>query len=480
MKENLEPNKIWKYFFEISSIPRQSKHEEKIITYLENFAEERGLKHKKDSAGNIVISKQATQGREASPCVVLQSHVDMVCEKNEGVEHDFLNDPLDLYIEDGFVKARGTSLGADDGIGVAAALALLDSSDIDHGPLECLFTADEETGLTGANALEPGFVSGRLLLNLDSEEEGAVYIGCAGGKTTSIFKELSVKRTTDKKLHYTVFLEGLRGGHSGLAINKGLGNAVILLSRFLWNLNEKINFDLADIKGGEKHNAIPREASADIYINEEDLPILETKVIKYTEIFRDEFKRIDGNISISIRKNSDDSEVLSEKDKSDLLNMLYSFPHGVISMSPDIEGLVQTSTNLAAVSVREGTVNILTSQRSSVESSIHDAAGRVISHALLADYDYTSKDPYPAWTPDPDSYLLKTAAAVHEDLFGKKPEIKAVHAGLECGIIGRKYPGMDMISFGPDVHGAHSPDEKVRIASVEKFWEFLINIVQKL
>ena len=339
---------------------------------------------------------------------------------------------------------------------------------------------DEETGLTGANALEEGFVTGRILLNLDSEEEGAVYIGCAGGKTTSIFKPVPERLKSGKQLHYTVKLDGLRGGHSGLAISSGLGNAIILLARFLWILDDKINFDLAEIRGGEKHNAIPREAIAEICINEEDLPILETKISKYTEIYKNELRKTDEGAKLSLKKRNECMPVLPEKEKSRLLNLLYSFPHGVFAMSPDIKGLVQTSTNLASVSVQKDGIQILTSQRSSVESSIHDVSSKVISHALLADYEYISKDPYPAWTPDPDSPLLKKAVAAHEELFGKKPDIKAVHAGLECGIIGRKYPGMDMISFGPDVHGAHSPDEKVRIESVGNFWKFLISIVQKI
>jgi dipeptidase D len=319
-----------------------------------------------------------------------------------------------------------------------------------------------------------------MLLNLDSEEEGAVYIGCAGGKTTGVFKSLPERKLSEKSLHYTVIIDGLRGGHSGLAINKGLGNAIILMSRFLWHLNKKINFDLSDIRGGEKHNAIPREARAEICVNEEDLPILETKIIKYTEIFQNELRKKDDKVKLSLVRNTNRIPVLTEKDKSDLLNLLYSFPYGVFSMSPDIEGLVQTSTNLASVVVQGDGVNILTSQRSSLESSIHDIAGKVISHALLADYDYISKDPYPAWTPNPDSPLLRTAVSVHSELFGRKPEIKAVHAGLECGIIGKKFPGMDMISFGPDVYGAHSPDERVRIESVGNFWNFLKNIVQKI
>ncbi|MBU4487188.1 MAG: aminoacyl-histidine dipeptidase, partial [Candidatus Delongbacteria bacterium] len=441
---------------------------------------ERELDYKKDGAGNIVIRKKATAGKENSPAVVLQSHIDMVCEKNERTEHDFLKDPLQLYIEDGFVKAKGTTLGADDGMGVAASLALLDSSDVCHGHLECLFTVDEETGLTGANALESEFIKGRILLNLDSEEEGTIYIGCAGGKTTSLSKSIEHWKNNDNNLTYKVVLEGLKGGHSGLAIHKGHGNAIILLARFLWNLNNKMIFDLADFNGGDKHNAIPREAFAVITFNAVELPIFETELLKYSEAYKRELNKTDNNVQIRKKNENHAVKVLDEKDKSNLLNLLYSFPHGVYAMSQEIEDLVQTSTNLASVKVQEDGIYILSSQRSSVESSVHDMAGKVIAHALLADYSYISRDPYPAWTPNPDSPLLKTAVEVHKKIFSKEPEIKAVHAGLECGIIGDKYPGIDMISFGPDVYGAHSPDERVRITSVENFWLFLRHIIEKL
>jgi dipeptidase D len=480
MLNKLEPKILWKYFFEISSIPRQSKHEEKLIRYLVDFAEKRGLKYKKDSVGNIVISKKACKGKEKSQTVVLQSHIDMVCEKNEGTKHDFLKDPLQLYVEKGFIRAKGTTLGADDGIGVAASLALLDSKDISHGPVECLFTVDEETGLTGANALEKGFITGKLLLNLDSEEEGSIYIGCAGGKTTSFSKHIKKRIKNDKNYSCKIFISGLKGGHSGIAIDKGRGNALILLARFLWNLNEKFSFTLSDFNGGEKHNALPREAFAIININEKEFSELEKEVRKYTDIYRHEFKSFDEAVSLSIKKSPASKDALTEEDKTTLLNLVYSFPHGVHSMSPDIKGLVQTSTNLASVTVDKAKINILTSQRSSVESSIHDIAGKVIAHGTLAGFSYTGKDPYPAWTPNPESKLLKMAVEVHKGLFLKKPQVKAMHAGLECGIIGKKYPGIDMISFGPDVMGAHSPDERADIKSVENFWNFLKKIVEKI
>jgi dipeptidase D len=480
MIDKLEPKILWKYFSEISSIPRQSKHEEKIVEYLENFAKDRGLEYEKDYVGNVVIRKKATAGKENSPAIVLQSHVDMVCEKNEGTDHDFLKDPLELYIENGFVRAKGTTLGADDGIGVAASLAVLDSNDISHGPVECLFTVDEETGLTGANALGENFVKGRMLLNLDTEEEGSIYIGCAGGKTTSLSKSGLVREKNTKNLTCKIAVEGLKGGHSGMGISSGRGNAVILLARFLLNLNRMMNFGLAGINGGDKHNAIPREASAVITYLEQDAPLIESKIAKYTNIYQNELKRTDSEVKI-VKYNADNAEsVFSEKDKSSILNLLYSFPNGVCAMSQEIKGLVETSTNLASVKTTGNEIYILSSQRSSVESAIHDISGKVIAHALLADFDYISKDPYPAWTPDPDSPLLKRAVAIHKEIFGKEPVAKAVHAGLECGIIGKKYPGMDMISFGPDMFGVHSPDERVSIESVGNFWKYLKNMLEKI
>jgi len=480
MLNKLEPKILWKYFFEISAIPRQSKHEEKLIQYLIDFSEKRGLKYKKDPAGNIVIFKKASKGKEKNPAVVLQSHIDMVCEKNEGTKHDFLKDPLQLYVEKGFIRAKGTTLGADDGLGVAASLAVLDSKDISHGPIECLFTVDEETGLTGANALQPGFFTGMRLLNLDSEEEGSIYIGCAGGKTTSFSKQTKKRIKNDKNYSCKVFISGLKGGHSGIAIDKGRGNALLLLARFLWNLNEKIGFTLSDFNGGEKHNALPREAYAVLNINEKELSVLEKEIKKFTDIFRKEYKTFDEGVSLSIKKLPVSKDALTEEDKKTLIDLVYSFPHGVHSMSPDIKGLVQTSTNLASVTIDKAKINILTSQRSSVESSIRDIAGKVIAHGTLAGYSYTSKDPYPAWTPNPESKLLKAAVEVHKELFSKKPGVKAMHAGLECGIIGKKYPGIDMISFGPDVIGAHSPDERADIKSVENFWKFLKNILENI
>ena len=480
MIKDIDPKLLWKHFYNISQIPHPSKKEEKLIKYLVDFAIEQKLEHKVDKVGNVLIKKAATKGKENSPTTVLQSHIDMVCEKNEEVEHDFDNDPLKLVIEDGWVTAEGTTLGADDGIGVAASLAVLEESAIEHGNIECLFTVDEETGLNGANGLKKDFLDGKLLLNLDSEEEGAVYIGCAGGKSTLLHKQIKTITPSDNEIIYNIKLSGLQGGHSGLVINKGLGNAVILLARFLWNINAKMDFSLFSFNGGDKHNAIPREANAIIGIKQQYQPLLETEINKYIKIYRDEFRKIDDKIIISKKKVKQEGNIFSESDKGVLLNLLYSFPVGVFSMSKDIHGLVETSTNLASVTFTEETVRILTSQRSSVASSIKDISDRIISFGILAGYDYETEDPYPSWTPNPDSKLLKTVQNVYKETFNDEISVKAVHAGLECGIIGDKYPNMDMVSFGPTVEGAHSPDERLKISSVESFWFLLKGILEKL
>ena len=480
MIKKLKPELLWKHFYNICQIPHPSKKEEKLIKYLVDFAIEKKLEYEVDEVRNVLIKKPATNGKENSPTTVLQSHIDMVCEKNEDIDHDFDNDPLKLIIEEEWVTAEGTTLGADDGIGVAASLAVLEEESIEHGNIECLFTVDEETGLNGANGLKKDLLDGKLLLNLDSEEEGAVYIGCAGGKSTLLHKKIKTVDPSDEYILYDIKISGLLGGHSGLVINKGLGNAIILLSRFLWNMNGKINFSLFSFKGGDKHNAIPREASAIVGVKQHDEPLLEAEIKKYNDIFRNEFRKVDNKVRISKKKVKGSGNAFDESEKSRLLNLLYSFPAGVFSMSKDIHGLVETSTNLASVSYVDGDIKILTSQRSSIASSIKDISDRIISLGILSGYDYETEDPYPSWAPDSDSKLLKIVKNVYKELFTDDIAVKAVHAGLECGIIGDKYPGMDMVSFGPTVEGAHSPDERLKIDSVEPFWLLIKGILQKI
>jgi len=480
--QGLEPQRLWEHFYEIAQIPRCSKHEEKIRDYVISVAKRNGADYKVDSVGNIVIRKPATPGKENKPIVVLQSHLDMVCEKNKDVAHDFSKDPIQLKREGDWMMARGTTLGADNGIGAAAALAVLESPDISHGPLELLFTVDEETGLTGATGLGSDMLEGRILLNLDSEEDGAIYIGCAGGRDTEFFLKLQTEAVPTGYAAVMVVLGGLQGGHSGLNIHEGRGNAIKLLARFLWKVAPELGFRLAAIEGGNKHNAIPREADAIGYLPSDKVEQLVSLANTYQDIFRNEYQLIDKDVRVTIRTEGFQApeQVFSEDFQFRLLNMLYAMPHGVISMSLAVPGLVETSTNLAVIKTEADRVRILTSQRSSVESRLDEICEMVSAVGKLVQAEIRHGDGYPAWQPNPDSHTLKLAKQVYRELYGKEPEVKAVHAGLETGIIGDKFPGMDMISFGPTILGAHSPDERVQISTVKKFWDFMVALLEKL
>ena len=487
--KNLEPNLIWKHFYNITKIPHCSKNEACIIKYLIDFAVEKKLDYKKDEIGNVVIIKEATsENYKDNPTLVLQGHVDMVCEKNNDISFDFEKDPLDLMItDDGWVTANGTTLGADNGIGVAAALAILDSDDLEHGKIEALFTVDEETGMNGVLALTEDFITGRTLLNLDTEEEGAIYIGCAGGGSTILSKKLELTSQNNLATDYKkieLIIDGLQGGHSGLMIDQELGNAVKLLARVLWNmLNSKnIDFKIVSINGGDKHNAIPREAKSTIYVSIKDFAKFEKLILEFDVILKDEFKITDKLVTVYFNILNYNSDILtfSDKEKSDILNLLYAFPHGVIAQSKVIEGLVETSTNLASIKMTDDNkgIKILTSQRSSVASSVIDICGKVVAIGNLAGMKSEVGEFYPSWQPNKDSKILKIASQKFEKMYNAKPEIKAIHAGLECGLLGDTYKGIDMISFGPNITGAHSPDEQLEIASTKKFWEFLIEVIK--
>ncbi len=480
--QGLEPQWLWEHFYQIAQIPRCSKHEEKVREYVIAVAERKGADYQVDDVGNIVVRKPASPGKENKPIVVLQSHLDMVCEKNKDVQHDFSKDPIQLERDGDWLTARGTTLGADNGIGVAAALAVLDSNRLSHGPLELLFTVDEETGLTGANGLGSDMLEGRLLLNLDSEEDGAIYIGCAGGRDTEFFLRLQTEKVPSGYQPVLIVLRGLQGGHSGLNIHEGRGNAIKLLARFLWNVAPGLHLRLAAIEGGNKHNAIPREADALVFLPGEQMGRLTEAAEKFQEIFRDELRLIDPGVKITVQHHGFQTPetVFTPSFQENLLNLLYALPHGVIHMSLAVPGLVETSTNLAVVKTEPDTLRILTSQRSSVESRLDEICEMMAAVGRLVQAEIRRGDGYPAWQPDPDSYLLKSAREVYKNLYGKDPEVKAVHAGLETGIIGDKYPGMDMISFGPTILGAHSPDERVQISTVQKFWDFLLALLDRL
>ncbi len=483
MKENieaLEPRKVWKNFYAINQIPRCSGHEEAVGEYIINFAQNLGLSWKKDEVGNIVISKPATRGMEDRPACVIQGHLDMVCEKNKDTVHDFSQDPINMLIKDDWVTADGTTLGADNGIAVAMGMALMEATDIPHPPMEFLFTVDEETGLTGANALRSDFVQGRVLLNIDSEEEGALYIGCAGGQHTILKKKID---WTDRHNDYKTYLlkvSGLRGGHSGLNIHEGFGNAIKLLARVLYNLKNDFHYHIAAIDGGSKHNAIPREAEAVIDIPEEGTERLKKVAADFETIFKTELKFVDAGVTVTVEEQPAPVKVFSSDFRDALIGVLYAMPHGVMAMSQAVEGLVETSTNMAIIETQEDEVEMLTSQRSSVASSIKDVADKVSALGELGGFQIEQGGGYPAWAPNPDSPLLKVCKEIYAGKYGSEPQVKAIHAGLECGIIGEKYDGMDMISFGPDIEGAHSPDERIRIESVQNVWEYLLEILKNI
>lgn len=466
---------VWTYFSEILSIPRISKKEEKIIAYLVKFAEDQNLTHKKDQVGNLLISKPATRGMENRKGVILQSHVDMVGEKHAGIEHDFEKDPIQAYLEDGWVKAKGTTLGADDSIGIAASLAILASNEISHGPLECLFTVDEESGMTGALGLQPGFLKGSILLNLDSEDEGEIFIGCAGGTDTVAtyrFKKKRVKRNSKALL---VKVGGLQGGHSGDEIHKGFGNSIKILNRFLWNADHRFKIRLAGIEGGKARNAIPREAEALITIPSNSFELIRIYFESFVGILKSELERVEPEFTMTLEEHHLPEWVMNRKQQRKLFNALYACPHGVLAMSHEIEGLVETSSNLASIkALDEEGIEIVTSQRSSVESAKQDAADRMASLFTLLGARVRHSDGYPGWKPDKSSEVLKISEKIYKELFDCYPDVKAIHAGLECGLFLQKYPQLDMISFGPTIKGAHTPEERIRIDTVDKFWKFLL------
>ncbi len=477
---HLKPERVWQLFEEICQIPRPSGKEERVLRYLIDFAGKHELEAVQDKVGNLIIRKDAKPGYENLKSVVLQSHVDMVCEKNAGVEHDFASDPIRPRIDGEWVRAEGTTLGADDGIGVAVQLAILESDDIDHGPLECLFTIEEETGLTGAFGLEPGFVKSRILLNLDSEDEGELFIGCAGGVDTSCAFAYERVNTEIDHQAYRISVTGLKGGHSGDDINKGRGNAIKILNRLLWSASRNYEFRLAEINGGNLRNAIAREAfvTATIPVRYADQFVSQMEAL--AENIKQELKTNEPALQITISTAVMPQCLIDLNTQTRLINALYACPHGVIAMSPDIPDLVETSTNLASVSMTPKEIVVGTSQRSSVESAMTDVANMVNSVFSLAGAKVQSGGGYPGWAPNIGSEILAVMKKTYEQQFGNQPKVLAIHAGLECGVIGEKYPGMDMISYGPTIKGAHSPDEGILIETVGMFWQHTLATLKQI
>lgn len=492
--ENLNPGSIWKYFAEIMQIPRPSGKEEKIIQYLKNFGESLKLETKVDEAGNVLIRKPATAGNENKPSIVLQSHIDMVCEKNSGTVHDFEKDPIKAEIENGWLISKETTLGADNGIGVAMQMAVLADKSLLHGPVECLFTVDEETGLKGAFSLQPDFLQSRLLINLDSEEDGEFTIGCAGGGDTVARFKYTKEAVPAGYQPIQINISDLQGGHSGEDINKGRGNAVKILTRILWNISRKFEVRISYIKSGNLRNALAREGKCVCVIPENYINDFKVYFNELAAAIKSEYQTNEPELKITFSMAEKPQSLIDIKTQTNLLNALYVCPHGVLTMSPDIPGLVQTSTNLASIKMKgnakdeaedkeiaglsDDEIKIATSQRSAIESAKQDMVDMVECAFLCEGVEVSHASGYPGWKPNLNSKILEISKKSYHHLFGKDPIIKAIHAGLECGLIGEKYPGMDMISFGPTLMGVHAPGEKIEIDTVQKCWDLLVDVLK--
>jgi dipeptidase D len=447
-----------------------------------DFARQHKLEHHVDPAGNLLILKPATKGMENRKIVVLQSHLDMVCEKNNATVHDFEIDPIQPVMDGSWIKASGTTLGADDGIGIASQMAILASKTIQHGPLECLFTVDEETGLSGAMALQPGFFKGSVLLNLDSEDEGELFIGCAGGIDTVATFRYKTRIYPSGHLAVKIKILGLKGGHSGDEIHKSPGgNSNKILNRFLWNAERNFDIRIAEFDGGNLRNAIPREATAIIAVPEKKYQDLIHYFNDYKDTIQKELQHTEPELRLVMEETGTPEVVMNKKTQKRLLSSLYACPHGVMKWSDDLQGLVETSTNLASVKFRENNIiEITTSQRSSIESAKRDIADRVCTIFESLGAKVKHSDGYPGWKPNPDSEIVRLTAECYLDLFQTKPVIRAIHAGLECGLFLNKYPHLDMISFGPTIKGAHSPDERLHIESTSKYWKLLLEVLGRI
>ncbi len=477
---DLQPALVWEQFESITQVPRPSKKEERIIEFLIDFAKRNNLEYQRDKIGNVVIRKGATAGYEERETVILQSHMDMVCEKNSDVDFDFETQPIRAIVDGEWVRAEGTTLGADCGIGMAAALALLLDDEAEHGPIEALFTVDEETGLTGAFNLGEGMLNGKYLLNLDSEDEGEIFIGCAGGVDTLATFNIALEPAPKGYEFYRFDVSDLVGGHSGDDINKGRANSNKITARLLLNAQNNFEARMSYFDGGNLRNAIPREAYAVVGVPAKQKEKFESYAKQFMADVKDEFHFTEPNMRLSLTPIPCVDEVLDLASQRNLLGALVGVPNGVLEMSAAIPGLVETSTNLASVKFADKKIVVTTSQRSSVESAKHYAKDAVESVFLLAGAEVVHSDGYPGWAPNPDSHLLKVSVECYERLFGVEPKVKAVHAGLECGLFLEKYPHLEMVSFGPTLRGVHSPDERLEIATVDKFWRHFKEIVKSI
>ena len=474
---NIEPQIIWKNFSKLNAVPRPSKKEEKVIAFIKDFGENLGLETTVDEVGNVIIKKPATAGMENRKSIVMQSHLDMVCQKNNDVNFDFETQGIQMEVDGDWVKAKGTTLGADNGLGVATIMSVLESSDIPHPDLEALFTIDEETGMTGALGLKPGQLTGEILLNLDTEEDDEIDIGCAGGIDVTVSQNYNTEAAKGQILRIEV--KGLQGGHSGMDIHKGFGNANIILGRILYKALENQNVQLISIDGGSLRNAIPREAVALISVRNAN-EFIETATGGIKKEILEEFASVEAGLQINIENSTSSEEALSEEDSKKIILVLKSLHNGVYRMSPDVQDLVESSNNVARVELKEGGLKILNLSRSSVDSSKDSVAEQLKSVSELAGMNVEFSGSYPGWKPKPGSEIVQLMEKMYTEKFAEKPHVVACHAGLECGIIGANYPDMEMVSYGPTIRGAHSPDEKANISSTQKFWAFTKDILANI
>lgn len=478
---NLEPKALWNKFADLNAVPRPSKKEERVIAFMMEFGQKLGLPTVKDHVGNVIIKKPATPGMENRKTIVMQSHLDMVHQKNNDTNFDFDTQGIEMYVDGDWVRAKGTTLGADNGLGVATIMAILESTDIPHPAIEALFTIDEETGMTGAMGLQGGMLDGEILLNLDTEEDDEIDIGCAGGVDVTATRSYNEEETPEGSVGYTITVKGLQGGHSGMDIHKGLGNANKIMNRLLFDGFENFGLQISEISGGSLRNAIPRESVAKVIIA---AIYDEAFVFDMQEIINEikaEFKTMEPNLTIEIVKSdSTPAKVMDLGVQEGLLRAIYAAHNGVYRMSADMADLVETSNNIARVIVKDGEISIQNLTRSSVESSKFDLANALRSAYELFGCEVEFAGSYPGWTPNVKSEILDVLTSIYEKQNGAKPNVVACHAGLECGILGTNYPNMDMISFGPTIHGAHSPDERASISSAQKYWKFVLEILQNI
>jgi len=474
----LSPSAIWNKFADLNAVPRPSKKEERVIQFMVDFGKSLHLETFVDTVGNVIIRKGATAGLENRKCITLQSHLDMVHQKNNEVTFDFDKQGIEMHVEEDWVKAKGTTLGADNGLGVAAIMALLESVDIPHPQLEALFTIDEETGMTGAMGLEGGMLQGEILLNLDTEEDDEIDIGCAGGIDVTATRSYKEKQLPRAVKGYSIIVKGLNGGHSGMDIHKGLGNANKIMNRLLYNATVNNQIRIAKIDGGSLRNAIPRESSAKLVVYNTQADAFEEAFYTLAKTIQTELTVVDPDLEIILESSTLPKTVMSLGAQEKVLKSIYAALNGVYAMSASIPDLVETSNNVARVIVKDGQVKIGCLTRSSVDSAKFDLAHVLKATFELGGFEVQLDGDYPGWNPNPNSAILKVLKSKYEFLFGQKPRVVACHAGLECGILGQNYPDMDMISFGPTIRGAHSPDERVQISSVQKFWTFLLAILE--